>query len=715
MSELLRQTINAAERAAAGEDSPVQDYLDQLLRDPADLHSFGDDERVYLAVLLDSIGLHGESIRILQDSLIPVPGSAAAFFQNTEGMLAAAHGQHDRARRVLRGALSAASDDLLLRAKILANLTAVSLHAGSVEEAEAWADAYCLGAEAGTPATDVLIASVRAGIASARGDVPGLRTAAASLGEACRARIAELGASHPQAFALVANLASTEIMVARADGSLIDQERATSVLEVAAIRLAAELGAEHPWTLAAEASLASASGPDLAAGRSPALETGRGDFPAAGPGQHAGPAARTNPAGPGAPTGVSRHPGQRPSGWKRAYMRRVALADTGCATAGVITALALPFGYKIPYGYALLGLALPALWLIALSLVGAHNGRIIDDEAGEYRKVINAGVYLIATLAIVSLAVSHDRSRVYLLLAMPGITVLDLAARYLLRSRLLRQRAVGRCMSPVVAVGHESAVADLIAKLREDANRGMTVVTACLAETSGHREVAGVPVYGGLNDITSAVREYAADTVAVLSCPEIDDIMLWQLEWDLQETGADLCVAPTLLELPRLQAPVQAAAGLPLLRLQTPQLSGPRRVITGLFDRCVAAVALALLSPALAIVAAAIRLSDKGPVLVTQTRVGRGDRAFRLYKFRTMALDAEERQVDVAAVAATGGIALKTRRDPRVTPIGAHLERWSLDELPEFFNVLRGDMSLVGPRQPFPKEQVTTRSKHTGS
>ena len=384
-------------------------------------------------------------------------------------------------------------------------------------------------------------------------------------------------------------------------------------------------------------------------------------------------------------------------------MRRVALADTGCATAGVITALALPFGYKIPYGYALLGLALPALWLIALSLVGAHNGRIIDDEAGEYRKVINAGVYLIATLAIVSLAVSHDRSRVYLLLAMPGITVLDLAARYLLRSRLLRQRAVGRCMSPVVAVGHESAVADLIAKLREDANRGMTVVTACLAETSGHREVAGVPVYGGLNDITSAVREYAADTVAVLSCPEIDDIMLWQLEWDLQETGADLCVAPTLLELPRLQAPVQAAAGLPLLRLQTPQLSGPRRVITGLFDRCVAAVALALLSPALAIVAAAIRLSDKGPVLVTQTRVGRGDRAFRLYKFRTMALDAEERQVDVAAVAATGGIALKTRRDPRVTPIGAHLERWSLDELPEFFNVLRGDMSLVGPLPALPE------------
>ena len=124
MSELLRETINAAERVVAGEDSRIGDYLERLLNSPGELHSGEDSQRVYLAALLDFIGMHDESVRVLRDA-------SDAMSRNMEGMLAAAHGQHEQARNILMQALDAATDSLLLRQQILANLAAVSLRAGS--------------------------------------------------------------------------------------------------------------------------------------------------------------------------------------------------------------------------------------------------------------------------------------------------------------------------------------------------------------------------------------------------------------------------------------------------------------------------------------------------------------------------------------------------------------------------------------------------------
>ena len=177
MSELLRETINAAERVVAGEDSQVTDYLERLLNSPGELRSGEDSERAYLAALLDFIGLHDESVRVLRDA-------PDAMSRNMEGMLAAAHGQHEQARNILVKALNAATDSPLLRKQILANLAALSLRAGSVGEAEAWIEGAAAAGQAGNPAVDVLIATVRTSIASRRGDLPTLRSAAASLEEA---------------------------------------------------------------------------------------------------------------------------------------------------------------------------------------------------------------------------------------------------------------------------------------------------------------------------------------------------------------------------------------------------------------------------------------------------------------------------------------------------------------------------------------------------
>jgi exopolysaccharide biosynthesis polyprenyl glycosylphosphotransferase len=369
----------------------------------------------------------------------------------------------------------------------------------------------------------------------------------------------------------------------------------------------------------------------------------------------------------------------------------------------VTAALQLRFGGHFTGEYAALSLMLPLLWMAALWLAGAYDDRYIGTGSDEFRKVLNAGVSIIAALAILSYVIKSDLSRAYLVIAMPGVTALDLVARYVLRKRLHKLRSDGRCMSTVVAVGHEFAVADLITELRRDSHHGLQVVAACVAKAAG-TEVAGIPVVGGLDDVTTAVRQCGADAVAVLSCPEIDGIKLRSLAWELEKTGTDLCVAPSLLDVAGPRTTVRPAAGLTLLHVDHPQISGPRQVMKGLFDRCVAGAALVLLSPLMFTLAVAIRLTDSGPAFFTQTRVGKDGRAFKIYKFRTMVVDAERLRSELLDSNDHDGVLFKLRRDPRVTVIGARLRRWSIDELPQLVNVFRGDMSLVGPRPALPDE-----------
>src|SRR6202522_2081338 len=265
--------------------------------------------------------------------------------------------------------------------------------------------------------------------------------------------------------------------------------------------------------------------------------------------------------------------------------------------------------------------------------------------------------------------------RGYLIIALPTVTVLDLGARYAIRKRLHRQRASGQCLLSVVAVGHELAVADLVTELQRDRYHGLTVVGACVVRPGECDEVVGVPVFGGLDDVTAAVKEFGADTVAVLACPEMNGIRLRGLAWELEKTGTDLCVSPALLDVAGPRTTIRPTAGLTLLHVDPPQLSGARLILKGLFDRCAAALILILLAPLFAVLAAAIRLSDRGPALFTQVRVGKDGRMFRIYKFRTMVVDAEQRRVHLLMSNETDGVLFKLRRDPRVTTVGAHLRR----------------------------------------
>ncbi|MEO3860417.1 sugar transferase [Acrocarpospora sp. B8E8] len=377
------------------------------------------------------------------------------------------------------------------------------------------------------------------------------------------------------------------------------------------------------------------------------------------------------------------------------------MSDITCAFLAGAAAVVLRFGEVTPYvePYVLLSGTLPLLWVIVMALNRVYEPRLIGVGSEEFRRIAQSGIAIIAAVAIAAYVTKTDLARGYVVLALPLMTILTLLGRYGLRRGLHRRRSRGQCMRRVVAVGHPEAVADLVRLFRRERYHGMDIVAACLPEEGPD---VGVPVLGDFSDVPLVVNRINADTVAVLACPEFDGIALRRLAWRLERSRTDLVVAPALMEVAGPRTTIRPVAGLPLLHVEHPELAGVRRLIKNGFDRLVAGVVLILLSPLLLALAIAVRATSSGPALFRQTRVGRDGQEFTILKFRTMAQDAEHRKIQLVSDA--DGVLFKIRRDPRITPLGARLRRYSLDELPQLINVVNGHMSLVGPRPPLPEE-----------
>ncbi|MGP7997896.1 MAG: sugar transferase [Streptosporangiaceae bacterium] len=399
-------------------------------------------------------------------------------------------------------------------------------------------------------------------------------------------------------------------------------------------------------------------------------------------------------------------PAVAPVAWTSRYLRVAAAADFAAALAAGFVAYEIRFdsqGYAPEVYLALTGL-LPVLWVASVALAGGYDQRFIGVGSDEFRKILNAAVCLTAVLAIFSYGVKFNLARGYVVLALPATAAFALIARYSLRKQLHKRRRDGRYMRRTVVVGHTPSVADLVVQLRRDNHHGLAVVAACIAGPLTQEKVAGVPVAGGLDSVASVVAELHADTVAVLACPEMNGRRLRELAWSLEKNSTDMYVASALLDVAGPRTTIRPVAGLPLLHVDHPELAGTRQLVKGVFDKVLAGLALIVLSPLFAAIALAIRVLDPGPVFFRQTRVGRDERTFKVWKFRTMVIDAEARKAQLMANNDGAGLLFKMRRDPRVTRTGAVLRRWSLDELPQLLNVLLGEMSLVGPRPALPAE-----------
>ncbi|HLZ38679.1 MAG TPA: sugar transferase [Mycobacteriales bacterium] len=263
----------------------------------------------------------------------------------------------------------------------------------------------------------------------------------------------------------------------------------------------------------------------------------------------------------------------------------------------------------------------------------------------------------------------------------------------------------------MLVVGGRREVVEMVRTLRREPYAGLAVVGVCLpgvnrldAPTARLRAEDDIPVVGSLNTVAQAVRTIDADTVAVTASPAVNAATLRRLAWSLESTGVDLVVAPTLTDVAGPRVHVRPVAGLPLLHVEAPEFTGGRQLLKRLVDRCLALAFLLLLAPLLTAIALAVRWDTPGPALFRQTRVGRGGGTFTLYKFRSMVLGAEHQRDALAKDNEHDGVLFKIRQDPRVTRVGRIIRRFSLDELPQLFNVLKGDMALVGPRPPLPGE-----------
>ncbi len=369
------------------------------------------------------------------------------------------------------------------------------------------------------------------------------------------------------------------------------------------------------------------------------------------------------------------------------------------------TALAARFdaGHPSHRVYLLVSLFFPVVLVAALAANRAYERRFLYVGTEEYQRVIRAGLWLVSLAAVVSYVFDIPLARGWLLVTMLAATVACVLVRFAVRRQLHLARAHGRRLRRVVAVGHPGAVRDLADRLSREPYHGFRVVGACLP--AGHRPGPGGPaLLGTFADVGRAVAAADADTVIVLACPELDGAALRRLAWELERYDTDLIVASSLVDVAGSRTTIRPVDGLPLLHVEHPRLSGGARVVKELVDRVGALVLLVLLAPLLVALAVWIRWDSPGPALFRQVRVGRGGRRFVIYKFRTMQVDAEQRLAELRHLNEHDGVLFKIRNDPRVTRAGRWLRRFSLDELPQLINVLKGQMSLVGPRPPLPDE-----------
>ncbi len=386
------------------------------------------------------------------------------------------------------------------------------------------------------------------------------------------------------------------------------------------------------------------------------------------------------------------------------------LADAIAAAAAAALVVLARFGLSAVdfngYSYDLLALFLVPAWLATMALAGTYDGHHIPAGAEQYRRILNGGVWLLATMAFASFALRADVSRAFVLVSVPLTTLFTITGRFTLRRWLQGRFARDWSAHRVIAIGSTSEVVDLAVHMHRASHAGYRVVAALTPGEAVRPALPdGMPWAGGqLGEVIPWARQFGADTLAVVDSRVLGRGGLRRLSWELEGTAMQLVVAPSMTDLAGPRIRMRPVDGLPLLHIEKPQFTGRRRLLKGAIDRVAATLLLIVLSPLMVVTALAVFVTSNGPVIFRQRRVGQNGRQFWLLKFRTMSRTAEEERGAVAHLNEQDRILFKIRRDPRLTPFGRLLRRFSLDELPQLLNVLRGEMSLVGPRPPLPSE-----------
>ncbi|SDY16764.1 Undecaprenyl-phosphate galactose phosphotransferase, WbaP/exopolysaccharide biosynthesis polyprenyl glycosylphosphotransferase [Micromonospora pattaloongensis] len=420
------------------------------------------------------------------------------------------------------------------------------------------------------------------------------------------------------------------------------------------------------------------------------------------------------PAHNGVPRSAWSRTRRRVSRWHRPYIAILLVLDFAAAV--LASWLSISLFEKATAGFTdadkdatwfhtVTYLLLPLGWLVVLWGNRAYDRRYLGLGTDEFKRVIRAAVTVAASVSFLAFSTKTNLSRLSVATALVGAMMFILYGRAVARLLLhiIRRRA-GYAAHRMVLVGTLPEALEVHTAVTRSPAAGLIPVAIHL--TDGYAAARGietpVPVYSG-RDVLALVREVGADTIAVCGSASAEPGELRRLAWQLEGSGVDLVVAPQLTDIAGPRVHIRPIEGLPLLHVEEPTLSGPALLAKNLMDRVAAGLGLLVLLPVFAAIAIAIRISDPGPVFFRQPRVGHEGRTFRVWKFRTMYVDAEDRLAALVDQNETDGMLFKIRQDPRVFPVGRFLRASSLDELPQLINVLKGEMSLVGPR-PLPAD-----------
>jgi exopolysaccharide biosynthesis polyprenyl glycosylphosphotransferase len=346
------------------------------------------------------------------------------------------------------------------------------------------------------------------------------------------------------------------------------------------------------------------------------------------------------------------------------------------------------------------------LWMVLLTAFRTRDARIIGVGDDEYRRLLLASLVTGAVMSVVAFSGDFPVPRGFVAIAFPAALVLLVLGRKVWRTVLVRSRSRGGDLAEVLLVGELDDVRYVGRRIELTPGAGYRVhgvVTDC-APSEVPVDLGGraVPVLGGIDEVLAVAHRTGVTAVVFTGTVSGGHERLRRLGWQLEADGIELVVSSPLVDVSASRVHHRPVDGLPLMHVDRPEYT--RRPGKRMLDVVGAAIGLVLLSPVLAVIGLAIRLDDRGPVLFSQQRVGRGGEHFPIRKFRTMCVDAEARMADLAAHNEGAGPLFKLQHDPRVTRVGAFLRKTSLDELPQLWNVLVGQMSLVGPRPALPRE-----------
>lgn len=400
-------------------------------------------------------------------------------------------------------------------------------------------------------------------------------------------------------------------------------------------------------------------------------------------------------------------------GWRRRIVWSIQITDTAMIAAALLAAQFARFG---PEGgamtppmsevqYTVWGVIIAVGWLIALSATRSRGMRNIGVGVIEYQRVLNATLMTFGSLAVLAYVFQIDIARGYVAIAFPVGLVLLLAGRLFWRRRLTEWRRSGVAKTGAIVVGTRRDVERTLAQLTHRADVGYRPVAVCIVDDSfaGDSAADALPRVD-IDQLVGAIR--LTGTTAVMVAGELPrgNDQIRELSWDLENSKAELILMSRLTDVAGPRIHLRPVGGLPMVHVDLPQYTGVNHTAKRVFDVLSAAAALVVLAPLLVTISVMVKVSSPGSVIFRQQRVGAHGKRFTMFKFRSMVIDAESRLDGLREQDEGNGVLFKIKADPRVTGVGRILRKYSLDELPQLWNVILGDMSLIGPRPPLERE-----------